>query len=109
MDKLVKRVTVVQGSKGHRHSTVVYENDDDMEDEYESHPFRPLEKAVRYMLKADLVMAQEAYDRHVKSASRGGDDWVLDAPSNILKVQEKGLKEVRKIDSIAYDDEDEGE
>ncbi len=108
MDKLVKRVTVVQGGKGHRHSTVVYEHDDDTE-EHDLHPLRPLEKAVRYMLKADLIMAQEAYDRHVKSASRGGDDWVLDAPSNILKAQEKGLKEVRKINSIAYDDEDEGE
>ncbi len=108
MDKLVKRVTVVQGGKGHRHSTVVYEHDDDT-GEHDWHPFRPLEKAVRHMLKADLIMAQEAYDRHVKSASRGGDEWVLDVPSNIMKAREKGLKEVRKINSIAYDDEDEGE
>ena len=35
MDKLVKRVTVVQGSKEHRHATVVYENDDEADDEHE--------------------------------------------------------------------------
>jgi hypothetical protein len=108
MDKLVKRVTVVQGSKEHRNSTVVYENDDEADDEHESHPLRPLEKAFRHLLRAELIMAQEAYDRHVKSASRRGNEWLLDAPTNVLRAQKKGLTELRKINSIAYD-EDEGE
>jgi len=106
MDKLVKRVTVVQGSKEHRHATVVYENDDEADDEHESHPFRPLEKAVRHLLRAELIMAQEAYDRHVKSAARRGNGWLLDAPTNVLRAQEKGVKELRKISSIDYDEDD---
>lgn len=108
MDKLVKRVTVVQGSGEHRRSTVVYESDEDVDDdEHERRSFGSLERAIRHMLKAELVMAQEAYNRHVKSASRGGSNWLLDGPSNILRAQRKGLKEVRKVASLVYDDEDE--
>jgi hypothetical protein len=106
MDKLVKRVTVVQGDKGHRHATIVYENDDELEDEEESHPLRPFEKLVRHLLKAELVMAQEAYDRHTKSATRRGNGWLRDAPTNILRAQEKGLTELRKISSIEFDEDD---
>jgi hypothetical protein len=107
MDKLVKRVTVVQGSGEHRRSTVVFESDEDTDDEHERRSFGSLERAVRHMLKAELIRAQEAYSRHVKSASRGGSDWLIDGPSNILRAQRKGLKEVRKVASLVYDDEDE--
>jgi len=107
MDKLVRRVTVVQGSGEQRRSTVVYENEDDTDDDHEQRTFRPLERAIRHFLKAELIMAQEAYSRHMKSASRGGSDWLLEGPSNILRAQRKGLKEVRKVASLAYDDEDE--
>jgi hypothetical protein len=111
MDKLVKRVTVVQGSGEHRRSTVVYESDDDADDDDDRRTFGSLERAIRHMLKAEMIMAQEAYNRHVKSASRGGSNWLLDGPSNILRAQRKGLKEVRKVASLVYEgeDEDEGE
>jgi hypothetical protein len=105
MDKLVKRVTVVQGSGEHRRSTIVYENDD-TDEEHDGRTFGSLERAIRHMLKAEMIMAQEAYNRHVKSASRGGSNWLLDGPSNILRAHRKGLKEVRKA---VYGDEDEGE
>jgi hypothetical protein len=107
MDKLVKRVTVVQGSGEDRRSTVVFESDDDTDDEHERQSFRPLERAIRHFLRAELIMAQEAYNRHVKSASRGGSDWLLEGPSNLLRAQRKGLKEVRKVASLVYDDDDE--
>ena len=108
MDKIVRRVTVVQGAGEARQSTVVYESDeDDLDDEYEA-PFRPLERFVRHMLKADLITAQEAYDRHVKSASRGKDRWLLDAPSNILNAQRKGYREVRKA-ALESESEDDGD
>jgi hypothetical protein len=60
MDKLVKRVTVVQGSGEHRRSTVVFESDEDTDDEHERRSFGSLERAVRHMLKAELIRAQEA-------------------------------------------------
>jgi|ERR1700730_9711840 hypothetical protein len=107
MDKLVKRVTVVQGGE-HPQATIVYEKDEEDNEEQEQESFlRPLERAVRHMLKAELIMAQEAYERHVKSAARGKDHWLLDAPSNLLNAHRKGLKEVRKAASEHDEDEDE--
>jgi tRNA pseudouridine-54 N-methylase len=106
MDKLVKRVTVVQGGE-HPQSTVVYESDEEDRMEREEASFlKPLERAVRHMLKADLIMAQDAYERHVKSAARGKDRWLLDAPSNMLNAQRKALKEVRKAASSIDEDEE---
>jgi hypothetical protein len=109
MDKLVKRVTVVRGSGEHRHSAVVYESDEDTDDEHEQRWFGTLERAIRHMLKAEVIAAQEVYNRHLKSASRGGSSWLLEGPSNILRAQRKGLKEVRKVASLVYSDEDEDE
>jgi hypothetical protein len=111
MDKLVKRVTVVQGSGNLRQSTVVYESDEDYDEDRdedrERRTFRPFERAIRHILKAELIMAQEAYNRHIKSASHGASDWLLEAPSNLLRAHRKGLKEVRKAaTSMVYDDDD---
>ena len=115
MDKLVKRVTVVQGGGENRHATIVYERDrddvDDSDDEFESETksfFRPLERAVRHMLKAEVIMAQEAYERHIKSAAHGRQQWLLDMPSNLLNAERKGIKEIRKAAKEA-EHEDEGD
>jgi hypothetical protein len=115
MDKLVGRVTVVQGGGENRHATIVYErdrdddeeDDDDFEGDARSF-FRPLERAVRHMLKAEVIMAQEVYERHIKSAGHGRQQWLLDMPSNILNAERKGLKEIRKSAS-EIDHEDEGD
>ena len=67
MDKLVRRVTVVQSSGEHRDAKVVYENDEDedTDDEGPGAPnFKRLERSVRHMLKAQVIAAQDAYQRH---------------------------------------------
>jgi hypothetical protein len=112
MDKLVRRVTVVQGGGENRHATIVYERDrDDDHDDDDSEGeawsfFRPLERAIRHMLKAEVIMAQEAYNRHIKSAAHGRQQWLLDMPSNVFNAQRKGLKEIRKAArDVAHEDE----
>ena len=99
MDKLVKRVTIVersaQGSGQAREAKVVYDLDEDDEDDAPS--FRGFERTVRHFLKADLIAAQEAYERHLASVEKGGTAWLDDAPRNFMKAQRKGLKEVRKV------------
>jgi hypothetical protein len=92
MDKLVRRVTVVEGSGGNRHAKVVYENED-----YSHEPaLHPIERVVRHLLKADLIRAQEAYQSHLDSAAKGSDAWLADAPRNIAEANRKGLEEARK-------------
>jgi hypothetical protein len=105
VDKLVKRVTVVQGSGETRRTEVVYESDDH---ESEDKPnFQSLERSVRHMLKAQLVAAQEAYQRHLDSAEKGGTAWMKDAPGNLLKAGRKAAKEMRKSMPFARSEDDE--
>jgi hypothetical protein len=97
MDKLVKRVTVVHGT-GDR--TVVYEDRDERLDEEirrRTSPWlRPIESVVRQLLKADLVGAQEAYQRFLDSGRRRKNGWLLDAPRNVVKSSRKAYNEGRK-------------
>jgi hypothetical protein len=97
MDKLVRRVTVVQSSGDHREAKVVYENDEDedADDEGPGTPnFKRLERSVRHMLKAQVIAAQDAYQRHLDSVAKGGNSWMIDDPGNFMKARKKELKEI---------------
>ena len=96
MDKLVRRVTVVQGSGEHRDAKVVYQSDDDPVDSEGKPNLKKLEEGVRNMLKAQVVAAQEAYDRHLKSASKDDNEWLMDVPKNLMNAQKKAMKEMKK-------------
>ena len=98
MDKLVRRVTVVQGSGEHRDAKVVYESDedDDTDDSSGQPNFKRLERSVRHMLKAQVIAAQEAYQRHLDSAAKGGNSWLVENPGNLMKARRKAMKEMRK-------------
>jgi hypothetical protein len=110
MDKLVKRVTVVQGSGESRQSKVVYKNDED-DDEFEGMPRSSrLERAMRHMLKAQVIAAQEAYQRHLDSVDKGGSSWMYEAPGNFMKARRKAMKEMRKASPfkmMKFEDDDE--
>lgn len=96
MDKLVRRVTVVHGSGEKRDAKVVYQSDDDYEDSEGGPNFKRLEASVRHMLKAQVIAAQEAYQRHIDSAAKEGNAWMTDAPSNFMKARKKAMKEMRE-------------
>ncbi len=108
MDKLVSRITVVEGGGENRQAKVVYESAK-AEGEAAGPSLGSFERAVRHLLKADLIRAQEAYDRHVESASKGKGDWLFDAPENMRKAIRKAEKEARKARPDYDEDEDEGE
>jgi len=107
MDKLVRRVTLVQN----REAKVVYESDEEDDDSLPPH-FRNMERSVRHMLKAQVIAAQEAYERHLESAGKGGRHWMTDAPRNFMKARKKAMKELRNASPFKveknpeYDEED---
>ena len=111
MDKLVRRVTVVQGTGENRQANVVYKSDEE-DDDGMPRPSR-LERAVRHMLKAQVIAAQEAYQRHLDSVDKGGSSWMYEAPGNFMKARRKALKELRKASPFKMmkfeDDEDDDE
>jgi hypothetical protein len=110
MEELVKRVTVVQGSGENRRTEVVYESDH--EDDGDEPKLQRLERSIRHMLKAQVIAAQEAYQRHVSSVEKGGTSWMTDAPGNFMKATRKGAKELRKSmpfgSKSSENEEDEG-
>ena len=110
MDKLVKRVTRIERSGQHRDAKVVYHLDDDEAAEHhQSSHFSRLERTVRNMLKAHATAAQEAYQKHVEAADKGGNAWLHEDPRNFMKAQRKAMKEMRKSKPFGMmnDEEDE--
>ncbi len=97
MDKLVRRVTVVQRSGDTRTATVAYEHPEEHEDEtIQSSSFlRPVERVIRRLSKASVIFTQEQYKRHLESGGRKN-GWLFDAPSNILHAGVKAYNEARK-------------
>ena len=116
MDKLVRRVTVVQAGGATRHANVVYKSDED-EGDLDIPHFSRLERSVRHLLKAQVIAAQEAYQRHLESVEKGGNSWLVDNPFNLMKARRRAMKEVRKaspfklmrLDSDEDEDEDNGD
>jgi hypothetical protein len=49
------------------------------------------------MFKADLVGAQEAYQRHLTSSRTRRNGWLRDAEKNYDKASRKAYNEARKI------------
>ena len=112
MDKLVRRVTRVERSGQHRDAKVIYKGNEDEDDDSETPRFHRLERSVRHMLKAQVIAAQEAYQRHLESAEKGGNAWLHDGPRNFMKARRKAMKEMRKaspfgMHKIDNDDDDE--
>jgi Family of unknown function (DUF6312) len=102
MDKLVKRVTVVHGTGANRETVVVYEDESLNEEQKRrtSRWLRPLERFTRRMLKADLIGAQEAYQRHLNSSRNRKNGWLRDVEKNYEKASRKAYNEARKMAPI---------
>lgn len=93
MDKIVRRVTVVEQGGQHDKPKVVYSNDRDDEDD-DSPDLHPLERRVRRFLKAQVVQSQEAYQQHLNSAAKGGTAWIYDGPRNLMRARRKAMKDL---------------
>jgi hypothetical protein len=114
MDKLVRRVTVVQGTGDARQANVVYKADEDDDMDEGSPRLNRLERSVRHMLKAQVIAAQDAYQRHLDSVEKGGNKWFFEEPRNMMRARRKAMKEMRKaapfkMMKFGSNDEDEDE
>jgi Family of unknown function (DUF6312) len=97
MDKLVKRVTVIQrGGDDHKPKAVVVYKDPRRDSAKVSILTRPLERGARRLLKAQVLFGQEALRRHDESNRRRRDGWLLDGPANVFESGRKALNEARK-------------
>lgn len=90
IDGIVRSVTVVEGS-GERRSTLIFKSRywDDRAETWESG-----ERGFRRFLKADMIRAQDAYRRHLESASGDKQNWWLDLPANMVRAFIEANREV---------------
>jgi len=97
MDELVKRVTVIQRTPdGHRKAVTVYRESDDDRREKVSVWTKPLERASRRLVTAQVIFGQELLRRGHEANARRRDGWLLEAPANVVESGRKAYNEVRK-------------
>lgn len=107
MDKIVRRVTVVERGGDHRETKVVYDNDRDDDEDDDGPNLHPLERRVRSFLKSQVISAQEAYQQHLNSASKGGNAWLYDVPRNLMRARKKSMREMERSSPFKNPDIDE--
>jgi uncharacterized protein DUF6312 len=97
MDKLVRRVTVIHGTRDDPKSVAVYrEPREERGKARVSVLTRPLERGARHLDKALVIFAQETLRRHEESNRRRRDGWLLELPGNFVESSRKALNEARK-------------
>jgi hypothetical protein len=99
MDKLVKRVTVIDRSGGDRQPRTVTVYKEPRKDRPRvSILTRPFERAARRWARAQIIFGQELLRRQSESNRRRREGWLLEGPVNILESGLKAYNETRKAD-----------
>jgi len=97
MDKLVRRVTIVRGSGENRQTDVVYKSGDD---DLDMPRFNKLERSVRHLLKAQVIGAQEAYQRISNRSRRGAPgSWKIHLTSSSHAGRPRGRRVRHRLSS----------
>jgi hypothetical protein len=97
MDELVRRVTVIHGTRDDPKSVAVYREPREERNKVRvSVLTRPLERGARRLDKALVIFGQEFLRRHEESNRRRRDGWLLELPGNFVESSRKALNEARK-------------
>jgi hypothetical protein len=97
MDKLVKRVTMIDrsGDNTQPRAVTVYK-EPRRERAKVSFLTWPFERAARRMARAQIIFGQEVLRRHYESNRRRRDGWLLEGPANVLESGRRAYNETRK-------------
>ena len=96
MDKLVRRVTVIDRSGDIPQATTVYKEQRTANEKKVSVWTRPFERAARRVATAEIIFAQELLRRHEESNRRRRDGWLLEGCANMAESGRKAYNEARK-------------
>jgi hypothetical protein len=97
MDKLVKRVTVIQRSADGRESQAVAVYQEPRKGRGKVSVWtRPFERAARRLVRAQVIFGEELIRRGEDSNRRRRDGWLLESPANVVEAGRKAYNEARK-------------
>jgi hypothetical protein len=96
MDRLVRRVTVIQREGDNQRQAVTVYREPRKGRGKVSIWTRPFERGARRLVRAQIIFGQEALRRHDESNRRRRDGWLLEGPANVVESGRKALNEVRK-------------
>lgn len=94
MSKLIERVTVLRRDGGDPEPVTVYRRADKARKG--SFLLRPVERAARSLVRAQVVFGQEILKRGERASAKRRDGWLIEAPANIAKSARKAYNEGRK-------------
>lgn len=95
MDQIVRRITVIHRDATEPRPLAVYEKPRKKRRKVSTWS-RPLERAARHLMTAQIALGEEALRRQDKSNRRRRDGWILDAPITVFQAQRKAYNEARK-------------
>lgn len=63
---------------------------------------RPLERATRRVVNAQIQTAQSYRDRHSRSNEKKRDGWIQDLPVNVVRAYQRGGKALKLDRLVAF-------
>lgn len=94
MSKLIERITVIRRGVDDPAPVTIYRRSN--RNRKGSILLRPVERAARSFIRAQIVFGQEMLRQHDRANSRRRDGWLIEAPVIALKSGRKAYNEGRK-------------
>ena len=94
MSDLIERITVIRRDGSSPDPVTVYRQPG--KTRKGSFLLRPVERAARRLVKAQVIFGQEVLRRHDEANRRRRDGWLMDAPSIVVGSGRKAYNEARK-------------
>ena len=100
MNKLVKRVTLIKRTGAEVEAVRIYTSGKKKKKRKVSGLVAPLERAVRKLVNANVVLGQETIRRSNKANRKRRDGWFFDAPVIAAKSGRSAYNQARKADPL---------
>jgi hypothetical protein len=94
MTDLIERVTVIRREGASPEPVTVYRQPS--EKRKGSYLLRPIERATRRLIRAQVIFGQEVLRRRERADSRRRDGWLIEAPAIVVQSGRKAYNEARK-------------
>ena len=93
-DDLIRRITLIQRGGDTRETVTVFRKR--QKRRKVSVLGRPIERAARRLVRAQIVFGHEVLRRHDRANRRRRDGWLVEAPGIVLDAGRKAYNEARK-------------